>query len=95
MPLSFDTALNVFWLGVATVNLSLLRRRADLFYSFVFWFACFPIPQSIVRAALRPIYMADPTRLWGLTSAAAVPYLLAGCVVGGRVLFHFHRRPSA
>ena len=92
MPLPFDTALTIFWFGVAAVNLSLLRRGSDLFYSFILWFACFPVQEPIVRSALRPKYVHDPSKLWSLTIVALAPYLLAVCVVLGRVWLRSRRR---
>ena len=94
MPWSYDTALSVFWLGIAVVNLSLLRRPSDLFYSFFLWFACFPVPEGIVRSTLRPMYTDHPAKLWDLTSLTTAPYLLAVCVIVSRVWLRSRRRRS-
>lgn len=91
MSMDFDVLMNAFWIGFACMSASLISRRESVVAVLVFWVACFPILENLVRAVLRAIFKAHPDNLWSLALAAATSYVLAFLIAATRISRHRRR----
>ena len=94
MPPGFDDWMTGLWLGLACLSLSiyLVSRRITLLEIAIFWFACFPILEGLIRESLRATIKRHPEELWVLKSVVITIYGLVILIVAFRVWRYRLRR---